>query len=105
MSWASTSSFIEEAKTSMAGTKPGHDGKEHRASRTIRPWLCGHGSILPMLWGGQAGRGEQTVCVDSTQSNHPLDRMRPEGGFDDMQMNPAAPCASERPVFGSRPSR
>jgi hypothetical protein len=38
-------------------------------------------------------------------STSALDRLRRRRGFDDIQMNPAAPCASERPVFRSRPSR
>ena len=56
----------------------------------------------------QAGRGERNIRADSTQSNHALaerfGRRRPGRGSDDIQMNPAAPRASERPVFGSRPS-
>ena len=57
----------------------------------------------------QAGRGERNIRADSTQSNHALaerfGRRRPGRGSDDIQMNPAAPRASERPVFGSQPSR
>ena len=42
---------------------------------------------------------------DAATGKNAPDRIGRGRGFDDIQMNPAAACASERPIFRACPSR